>query len=584
MIGAAIKLSEIPRKLAANNRLATKAAIKRGTKQAQAELARIDKKALDDLTGLYEHALIDIQDRINNAADAGGILRLSRLQDLLSQSKTRLAQLERARNDLLISGMTDGAQAGTDPFKAAAVSSTFDRIPGDTVRFVQNLVGEDGLQLSDRIWRIDNHARDIVGQAIQSHIIQGHSASEAAADLLSRGEAVPADIANKLNMAAAERVTRAVGTVLMQSDSNPYKNALRLFRTELNRAHNAAYETAAFESEDTIGTRFLLSPHHPRPDICDMHASVNRYGLGPGVYPKGKNPYPAHPNTLSFIEVVFADEVTQEDRAGKETRIEWLKRQEASIQDSVLGSTKKRAALQKGILKENQIATPWKVLKIRFERGGINIDDLTVPPAVEQIKKGTMTTIRDADEYVKREGIRTKWEHAWAFDVKTGATFFRKTSRIANAVQFNDREISYLKDKNNSIRLTHNHPSSTSLSAPDLYIASLPGVQAISAIGHESSRYLAEVMHDTDKFGKIYHQVETAAMSEFWDLIGKNSISRQTAGALHTHVINQILHEGGAIKYYYERLPLKIQEALNDIGRTRLKKLINNVKTSTKWE
>jgi len=105
-----------------------------------------------------------------------------------------------------------------------------------------------------------------------------------------------------------------------------------------------------------------------------MHASVNRYGLGRGVYPKGKTPWPAHPNTLSFTEVVFEDEVTDEDTAGKEDRIAWLKKQPATVQWSVLNSRKKRAALVKDLLKENQIGTPWKVLKKRFIKQGIDVE------------------------------------------------------------------------------------------------------------------------------------------------------------------------------------------------------------------
>ena len=109
----------------------------------------------------------------------------------------------------------------------------------------------------------------------------------------------------------------------------------------------------------------MLSPNHPRVDICDMHASVNRFGLGRGVYPKGKNPWPAHPNTLSYVEAVFTDEVTDEDRATKQDRIEWLSNQSGNIRIGVLGVYKNNL-LQNDLLKETMIKSKVKTLKNRF--------------------------------------------------------------------------------------------------------------------------------------------------------------------------------------------------------------------------
>jgi hypothetical protein len=74
---------------------------------------------------------------------------------------------------------------------------------------------------------------------------------------------------------------------------------------EINRAHGTAYLKGAEAHPDCVGTRFLLSPSHPEHDECDLHASANLYGLGPGVYPPGKTPWPAHPNTLSYVVAVF---------------------------------------------------------------------------------------------------------------------------------------------------------------------------------------------------------------------------------------------------------------------------------------
>jgi hypothetical protein len=87
-------------------------------------------------------------------------------------------------------------------------------------------------------------------------------------------------------------------------------NATRLFRTEINRAHGEAYIKGFLSLPDAAGVRFTLSPMHPKPDICDVHAAADLYGLGPGVYPTRETcPWPAHPNTMSYVVGVFKDEV-----------------------------------------------------------------------------------------------------------------------------------------------------------------------------------------------------------------------------------------------------------------------------------
>ncbi len=354
------------------DRLATKAAIKRATQQAQAAMDQLDADTLEQLTELYRQAVDGIGKAIDQFADGDGSIRLDVLQALLSATESRLRLLEAQRDALLSGGLESAAALGVQPFAAAApvLIQPATVSAQHAVRFVKNFIADDGLQLSDRIWRIDNHAKQIVADSINSAVIQGYSASRAAQDLLSGGDPVPKDLQAKLNANKASGIKRSIEQELFAGDGSPHANALRVFRTEINRAHVNAYEAAAFSNPDVIGTRFLLSPRHPRRDICDMHAHANLYGLGPGVYPKGKNPCPAHPNTLSYTEVVFKDEISPEDRAGQKKPIEWLNEQSADVQAAVLNSRKKQIALQKGLLPANAIATPWRDLQPRLERQG----------------------------------------------------------------------------------------------------------------------------------------------------------------------------------------------------------------------
>ena len=364
-----------------NVRTARKAAIRRASKRARSGVQRLDREALGELAHVYETARADLEAAILAAREGSGeTVRLAAMQALLGQVNQRIGALGAERNRLLDGSLARAARLGVEPFGTGpAVSAELTRLADDAVRLTRTFVAEDGLQLSDRLWRMDMHARRVVGEAIQAHIIQGHGASEAAAEFLARGAAVPPEVAAKIGMANGDRIARLAGAALMTGEGNPYDNARRVMRTEINRAHGEAYQAAAFEHDDVVGMRFLLSPAHPEPDICDMHARVNRYGLGPGVYPRDLNPWPAHPNTLSFLEPVFADEVSEEDRAGKEDRIAWLARQAPERQAQVLGGRAKQQVLRAGLLREGEIATPWRVLKKRVEKRGFEVTTVFRP-------------------------------------------------------------------------------------------------------------------------------------------------------------------------------------------------------------
>jgi len=68
--------------------------------------------------------------------------------------------------------------------------------------------------------------------------------------------------------------------------------ANRIARTELHRAYTDQQSRDLMSQERVEYVQIRLSSKHPKPDICDYHAKVNLYGLGPGVYPKADAPQP----------------------------------------------------------------------------------------------------------------------------------------------------------------------------------------------------------------------------------------------------------------------------------------------------
>lgn len=374
----------MPFALAENLRTATKAAIKRATFKAHRDMRRLDREALAALERQYRAAANDLRLAIEARAAQDGTIKLAVLRDTLDHVNGRLNQLSDARNSLLNQNMDAAALLGVRPYENAVINVSLISVAHEAAQFARAFVAEDGLQLSDRLWRLDRGAREAVANAIQQAVIKGYSGSQAAQDFLRRGDPIPSEIIADINAAHASGVAKSAAEALMGGDGSPYDNARRVFRTEINRAHGEAYFKASDGHPDVAGYRFLLSPAHPRPDICDMHASANLYGLGPGVYPsRASCPWPAHPNTLSFVEVVFKDEISAHDKQSKDpSRVAWLKQQPIYRQAAVLGGARKQAAFAAGVLRENEIATPWRVLKAKYARRGIDVTQF-IPSTAE---------------------------------------------------------------------------------------------------------------------------------------------------------------------------------------------------------
>lgn len=370
------------------------AAIKRATIQAQRQMDQLDAEVLAELQRIYEDAASDIRRRIQGYGQPDGNLALVQLQELLAHVDRRLQTLSDARAALMERGMSRAAELGVQPLTTNGIGATMPPALQDTaammvadeaVMFVRTFVAEDGLQLSDRIWRLDRHAKDVVTSAIELAVVEGHGAAQAARELLLRGRPLPTDIAAKVDAAQAAKVAQEAADSLMTGDGSPMDNAMRLMRTEINRAHGEAYIKGALEHPDAAGVRFKLSPAHPKHDICDLHATANLYGLGPGVYPtRAKCPWPAHPNTLSYVEVVFKDEITEEDKEGKETPIEALERMAPMVQRGVLGKHK-HEAFRDGLLTQGMVNAPWSKVRQRLGK------TLVRPPRpMPQVRKGNL--------------------------------------------------------------------------------------------------------------------------------------------------------------------------------------------------
>lgn len=343
-----------------------KAAIAKASATARARLDVLDRATAERLSELYRDAADTLTAEIARYADAEGNLRLAVLRDLLQQVNGIMAALRDSSRFLLGNALLRAAEDGAGVWVTGASISL---LAETAVRFVENFVAADGLRLSNRLWRLENGALQAVAEILRRNVVLGRDASRAAQEFLARGEAIPLELRAQLGLDGAGRLGQSVAEALTTASGNAYSNALRLFRTELNRAHGEAYQHGAGSNPDVIGMKFNLSPNHPRYDICDFYAKANLHGLGPGVYPIGQVPWPAHPNTMSYLTAVFRDEVSAADRNGRQAPLDWLRGLKEPQQEQVLGAAKARA-LRAGVLNESDITTPWQSLKDSYERRG----------------------------------------------------------------------------------------------------------------------------------------------------------------------------------------------------------------------
>lgn len=90
-------------------------------------------------------------------------------------------------------------------------------------------------------------------------------------------------------------------------------HAIVIARTEGAEAFREGFVKRAEQMPHLVkGIRWTLSMSHPRKDICDVYATQDLYGLGPGVYPAKELPRVPHPNCLCFWQTVLHDKAAKE--------------------------------------------------------------------------------------------------------------------------------------------------------------------------------------------------------------------------------------------------------------------------------
>ena len=276
------------------NTAATRSAIRRASQQARNAMRTLDDAQAAELLQIYEQSAQEIRGLLGAAVDANSLVPVAGLRRLLAEVDDAIDALALRRQDLLHSGLEQASTLGVRPYTVEGVAATgragaavldsgaAARINYEAVQFVLEFRAADGLNLSDRVWRIDAGAKEVLKRAIGQAVVQGWDAQRAAAQFMYSGQAVPADVAQRLAGAKLPALEQRTADLLVGQNGEVWQ-ADRVFRTEINRAHGTAFQRGAEKTPGFGGFRFLLSPRHPRADICFRAGTLitTRRGLVP---------------------------------------------------------------------------------------------------------------------------------------------------------------------------------------------------------------------------------------------------------------------------------------------------------------
>jgi hypothetical protein len=171
------------------------------------------------------------------------------------------------------------------------------------------------LNLSARVWNIDRESRDGIASVLLKGITNGDSAWNIAQELeqfLGANMDCPRWTSTRLYGRTKTQIANGDTAGLQGKTGSPCDgrgvsyNALRLSRTEIQKAHALATDRIMAAQPWVEKERIHLSSAHPGHDICDEIVAGGEGGKG--IYPVGTQENPFHPNCLCFKTAVLMDE------------------------------------------------------------------------------------------------------------------------------------------------------------------------------------------------------------------------------------------------------------------------------------
>jgi hypothetical protein len=200
-----------------------------------------------------------------------------------------------------VSGRRSTVREFTEAGPAEDVNFVFDPQLRAVMDAADQRVYRDGLRLSQRIWKLNHDSRSGMNAVLYNGVAQSKSAWDIAQDLeayLGANQDCPRWTSTRLYKLTKGQIAAGDPRGLLRASECDGRgvayNALRMARTELQAVHNIATQDAMAKMPWIEQEQVNLSKAHPVKDICDEKARGGEGGKG--IYPKGTNKLPYHPN------------------------------------------------------------------------------------------------------------------------------------------------------------------------------------------------------------------------------------------------------------------------------------------------
>ena len=265
----------------------------------------------------------------------------------------------------------------------------------------------------------------------------------------------------------------------------PRYMANRIAQTELARAHQDKV-AAQIMADDTITVvQVKLNPRHPLPDICDLHARADLWGLGPGLYPKAKAPKPPfHPHCWCRL-VTRPDKTAEVAREREDAVRVWLRTLPAAEAARVLGNRQRldyvlngadwERVTQAAVRDEYRLRRVGDNPQMRFFKQPTETFG-PYDPGAPRVKPDISTPARrvavEIEDAIRRDEMETG-----VFIASDGQVLLRRQGQP-------DR-VKYLESELRPMRgtiFTHNHPGGAGFSVEDVILASEFGFDELRAV------------------------------------------------------------------------------------------------------
>lgn len=276
---------------------------------ARLSYINIRQKQDREIRALYIRSANKLAEEIKKG---GSLSRIGVMVQIEQALRNAAEEIGTTLGDLMRGYIEEGAEAGTGYTRSVLLSYTsktgIAKAPIDAMIYRVNTAAveaiyartyQDGLKVSDRIWKAANNARDAMKEIVLDGVATGEDAVSVARKLeqyVKEGKSSMAEDYPNMMKRMGSRVPKDISY-----------EALRLARTEMTSAYGEGTILSSRETPSYLGMKWALSSSHPEYDVCDVLATAE-FGQGPGVYPPGEEPkYPAHANCLCTLIPIHED-------------------------------------------------------------------------------------------------------------------------------------------------------------------------------------------------------------------------------------------------------------------------------------